>query len=103
MSRPGGPWTRHSSADSLLAVTTSEKTYGPQQDTRYDWVGQYSEDQRAMLKESTGLAIRPLRPDGTVTTGAFGHRFALRNGHLYAVRRNHSSDRLLLGRIKLPA
>ena len=92
-----------SAADGLLAVTTSEKTDGPQQDTRYDWVGQYSEDQRAMLKESTGLAIRLLRPDGTVTTGAFGHRFALRDEHLYDVRRNHSSDRLPLGRIKLPA
>lgn len=92
-----------SAADGLLAVTTTNKTAGPQEDTRYDWVGQYTEDQRAVLEESTGLAIRLLQPDGTVTTGAFGHRFALRDGHLYVVRRNYSSGRLLLGRVKLPA
>lgn len=92
-----------SAADGVLAVTTANTPAGQPEGGSYDWVGQYIDGQRAVLEDATGLAIRLIRPDGTVTTGAFGDRFALHDGHLYVVARNFQTDRLLLGRVKIPA
>ncbi|WP_433014202.1 hypothetical protein [Kribbella sp. CA-294648] len=90
-------------ADGLLAVTTANTPVGPPEDGRFDWAGQHTDGQRAVLDEARGLTIRLIRPGGTVTTAAFGDRFTLHGGYLYVVVRSSAADRLLLDRVKLPA
>jgi len=92
-----------SAADGLLGVTTFNKPGTPPAGGRYDWAGQYTDGQRAVLKDGRGFAIRLIRPDGSVTTAAFGARFALHGGYLYVVAKDFGTERLLLGRVKIPS
>ena len=92
-----------SAAGGLLAVATYNKPETPPEGGRYNWSGAYTDGQRAVLKAARGLEIRLIRPDGSVTTAAFGTRFALHGGYLYVVTGELSTEHLLLGRVKIPA
>jgi hypothetical protein len=91
-----------SAADGLLAVATANQPGGRPEGGRYDWTGQYSDGQRAVLDGVSGFAIRLIRADSSVTTAAYGIRSALHDGYLYVVAENPVADRLVLGRLKLP-
>jgi hypothetical protein len=92
-----------SAADGLLAVATYGKPGTPPQGGRYDWTGDYTDGQRAVLETARGLGIRLIRPDASVTTAAFGTRFALHGGWLYVLTGDLAGQHLLLGRVKIPA
>ncbi|WP_157979716.1 NHL repeat-containing protein [Kribbella monticola] len=92
-----------SAADGLLTVTTVTESGAPPSGGRYDWAGEHTEGQRAVLDAARGLAVRVIQPDGSVMTGAFGARSALHGGYLYVVVRDLTAGHMLLGRVKIPA
>jgi hypothetical protein len=87
---------------SLLAVSTANGTGNPPAGGNYDWVGDYTERQRAVLETARGYEIRLIRPDGSVMTAAYGNWFALHGDQLYVVTGPLGGGELLLGRVKIP-
>jgi hypothetical protein len=92
-----------SASGDLLAVATMNGSGKPPAGGNYDWAGEHTAGQRAVLENLRGFEIRLVKPDGSVSTAAFGDRFALHGDQLYVVVRNLAGGSLLLGRIKIPA
>lgn len=76
----------------------------------FRWVGEYSDGQRAIIeaagrragKDRLQQILRIVRPDGSVTTGAWAvDGGAVRGGNLYLLIRG-DNNQLMIGKIELP-